>query len=101
MSEFVRAASTTEIPPGASKIVNVGAVAVAIFHVDGAFHAINNTCVHRGGPLGEGEVEQGAVTCPWHAWKFDVRTGECTNRPGTRVAVHEVRVEGQDVLVKV
>jgi nitrite reductase (NADH) small subunit len=100
MAEFVRAARVSDIPPGAAAVVGVGAVQVALFNVNGSFHAVDNQCCHRQGPLGEGELDGTTVVCPWHGWSFDVTSGQCLSRPGARVASYEVRVEGDDIFVK-
>ena len=100
MPAFVTACATSDIAPGAGKTLTVGGKELAVFNVDGAFHAIDNTCPHRGGPLGEGELEGCAVTCPWHAWTFDLKTGESLT-DDLKVAVYETRVEGGDLLIAV
>ena len=73
---------------------------LCIANVGGDISAMDNVCPHRGGPLGEGIVENGKVVCPWHAWAFDLKTGEATHAPLTKVPVYEVKVEGEDVLAK-
>src|SRR5262245_65664365 len=78
MSTFVKACAASEIAPGTGKTVTVDGKDVALFNVDGTFHAIDNECPHRGGPLGEGDLEGCIVTCPWHAWQYDITTGEST-----------------------
>jgi len=100
MGEFHKSAKVSEIPPGTSKVVQVGNTPVGIFNVGGNYHAIHNTCLHRQGPLGEGELEDTTVTCPWHGWRYNVTTGECLTRPGARVPCFEVRVEGEHICVK-
>ena len=97
----VRAAAVTEIPAGEGRVVEAEGVTLALFNVDGVFYAIDNRCAHRGGPLGEGELEGRVVTCPWHAWRWDVTTGANANNPAVRVACYPVRVEGGAVLVEV
>jgi nitrite reductase/ring-hydroxylating ferredoxin subunit len=67
MSTFVRACAVSEVEAGTGKTVTVDGKELALFNIAGAFHAIDNTCPHRGGPLGEGELEGCIVTCPWHA----------------------------------
>jgi nitrite reductase/ring-hydroxylating ferredoxin subunit len=101
MGEFIRVAGTTDVKPGNGIVAEVQGKALAIFNIDGTFHAIDNTCVHRGGPLGEGDVEGCIVTCPWHGWQYDVRTGACVANPAARVARYEVKIEGSDVKVLV
>lgn len=99
MGEFVRVAGSGEVQPGHGIVAEVMGKTLAVFNVDGTFHAIDNTCVHRGGPLGEGDVEGSIVTCPWHGWKFDVTTGTCQANPMAKVEVYEVKVDGADVKV--
>jgi nitrite reductase/ring-hydroxylating ferredoxin subunit len=102
MANLVRAASVGEIPPGTGKCVEVNGKEIALFNVDGKFHAIDNTCLHRGGPLGEGEVDGTIVTCPWHGWQYDILTGKnIMDDTGDGVACYEVKVEGDAVLVAV
>ena len=99
MSKFVPVASTSEIPAGAGRAFIVGDREVAVFNVDGTFYAIENGCPHQGGPLVEGWFEGAVVTCPWHAWCFDVRTGEMTMGGFTTVDAFDVRVAGSTVEV--
>ncbi len=99
MAEFVRAAGTAEIKPGTGITAEIKGQALAIFNVDGTYFAIDNTCVHRGGPLGEGDLADDVVTCPWHAWQFNVKTGQCVNNPSACVKTYEVKVEGSDIQV--
>ena len=101
MGEFVRVAGTADVKPGRGIVAEVEGKTLAIFNVDGTYHAIDNTCVHRGGPLGEGEMEGSVVTCPWHGWQYNVVTGVCVNNPSARVEVYQVKVEGDEVKVLV
>jgi nitrite reductase (NADH) small subunit len=99
MGEFVRVTGTTDVKSGQGIVVEVNGKTLAVFNVDGAFHAIDNTCIHRGGPLGEGDLEGSVVTCPWHGWQYDVTTGACVANPSAKVERYEVKVEGTDVKV--
>jgi nitrite reductase (NADH) small subunit len=99
MAEFVRAAGTADVPADAGITAEVKGQAIALFNVGGTFYAIDNTCVHRGGPLGEGELAGTTVTCPWHQWEYDVKTGKCQNNPAACVKTYEVKVEGSDIKV--
>lgn len=101
MAEWVRAIAVSELAPGLCREVSLGGTPVALYNVGGTFHATSNTCIHRGGPLGQGLLEGHAVMCPWHAWSWDVRTGENTANPGLTIPRYEVKVEGDDVLVLV
>lgn len=89
----VRVASVDEVVEGRGTVVNVGGRAVALFRADGAFYAIDNTCPHRGGPLGEGDVDGHVVMCPWHAWEVDVRTGALVRNASVRVPCFAVSVQ--------
>ena len=97
----VRVAAVTEIPAGEGRVVEAEGLTLALFNVNGAFYAIDNRCPHRGGPLGEGDLEGAVVTCPWHAWHWDVTTGANTNNPAARVLCFPVTVEDGAVFVEV
>lgn len=100
MAEFVKVAATGDIPEGEGRCFDVGDQQVAIFNVEGAYYALDNVCPHQGGPLGEGELDGKMVTCPWHAWDFDVTTGENSEDPDEKQAVYPVKVDGDDILVE-
>ena len=100
MSTFSKACAVSDVAPGTGKLVAVDGTEIALFNVDGTFYALDNECPHRGGPLGEGDLEGCIVTCPWHAWQYDVRTGESIT-DDLKVARYDVKVEGGDVLVAV
>jgi NAD(P)H-dependent nitrite reductase small subunit len=101
MSEFMRVTNAEDLAAGQGMEARVGGRAVALFNVDGRFYAISNTCVHRGGPLGQGYVDGETVMCPWHAWTFNVRTGENVVNSELKMACYEVKVEDGQVLVRV
>lgn len=99
--DFVTVARTTELLPGQCKVVEAAGRQIALYNVGGTFYATDNTCKHRGGPLGEGELEGNIVTCPWHGWQWDVTTGRSEFNPATAVACYETRVEGDEVKIAV
>ena len=102
MPQFVRVASTEEIPDGQAKLVEVDGNEIAVFNVDGSFHAIDNSCTHVGGPLCEGEISGAEVTCPWHGAVFDVTSGQVLGPPaGSDVNRYNVRVSGSDIEIEV
>ncbi len=75
-----RIAAVTDIPPGEGREFVAGGKIVAVFNVDGAFHALDGICPHAGGPIAKGTVNGQIVTCPWHGWQFDVASGHhCLN----------------------
>ena len=80
--------------------VTVGDTEILIANVAGEYRAMGAVCTHEGGPLPDGDLFQGIVTCPWHASEFDVRTGEVVTPPATEPEpVYEVRVEGDEIQV--
>jgi len=98
MAEYVKVAQASELEPNHGKLVEVQGKKIALFNVDGEFHAIDDTCTHRGGPLSEGELEGEEVTCPWHGAKFKVSTGEVLGPPAPKgVSAYNVRVNGPDI----
>lgn len=98
---FVLAAKAADVAPGTIREIQVGGKAVALANVGGQFHAISGTCLHRGGPLGDGPLEGSVVTCPWHGWQYDVITGKVGQNPSVGVAVYRVEVRGDEVFVDV
>ena len=98
---MTKVAKTSEIPTGTGKVVEVEGKAIAVFNCDGSFYAIENTCKHRGGPLGEGTLSGTSVTCPWHGWEYDVTSGVCSMDDSIKNQSFPVKVEGDDVLVAV
>jgi nitrite reductase (NADH) small subunit len=85
------------VPPGKARAFNVGRYEIALFNVGGNYYALENACPHQGGPIAEGWVENLTVTCPWHAWCFDLRTGSLTMGDFALIPRFEVRVEQDGV----
>lgn len=100
MGTFVKVGQTTDIPDGEGRTYELEGHNVAVFNVGGQFHAMDGGCPHRGGPLGEGYLENKVVTCPWHGWQFDVTTGVSPVNPAAKVPCYKVKVEGIDLLVE-
>jgi nitrite reductase (NADH) small subunit len=98
---FLRVAKKEEVPPGAVREYALDGKAVAIANVAGKLHAINNICLHRGGPIGQGDLSGQTVTCPWHGWQYDVTTGKLTNNPAVGVETYPVEVRGDDIFVDI
>lgn len=103
MSEFVSIAKVGDIPEGEGRSYPVNGKLVGLFFVDGEYFAINDLCPHMGAPLASGYVEDGAVTCPWHAWRFCVKDGLWLDNPKSKIKTdsYEVRLEGDDIQVNV
>ncbi len=94
-------AQASAIPEGKSIVVaGPKGLQIALFKIDGEVYALDNACPHSEGPLGEGELERSVVTCPWHAWQFDVTSGECLNMPGCDATVLPIHMENGDIFLR-
>jgi nitrite reductase (NADH) small subunit len=98
---FERAAKASDIPAGTLREVQIGTKSVALANVGGKFYAISDVCLHRGGPLGQGELTSSVVTCPWHGWQFDVTTGQLVQDPRMSVACYATELRGDEVFVDI
>lgn len=96
---FLRTAKKDEILPGTIREFQIDGKTIALANVGGKFHAINNVCLHRGGPLGQGVLEGKVVTCPWHGWEYDVTSGKVAQNPTVGVDCYAVEVRGEDIFV--
>jgi nitrite reductase/ring-hydroxylating ferredoxin subunit len=101
VNDFVTVAKVGSIPEGQGASFTIGDRLVAVFHRDGAYHAIDDLCPHMGASLGAGEMDsEGVVTCPWHAWRFDVCKGLWCDNPSLSIVTYPVRVEGEEIQVQ-
>ncbi|HUG91739.1 MAG TPA: Rieske 2Fe-2S domain-containing protein [Planctomycetaceae bacterium] len=100
MSELVRVCSVDEVPPGTAREAVAGGRVLAVFNVNGQLYVLDGICPHAGGPLGQGRLSEGVVTCPWHGWQFDVTSGRHCLNPRLTQASFPVRVENNDVIVE-
>ena len=102
MSEFVRICSQSELPAsGEAREFTAAGRAFCVANVDGKISVLDGVCPHEGGPLGEGIVEEGRITCPWHNYSFDLRTGVAEGEPGLKAEVFEATVENGELRAKV
>ena len=99
MPDWIRVAHESECPPGSALERVAGERIVALFNVAGQFYALDGVCPHQGGPLGKGELVGCILTCPWHGWQFDVRSGQHQLSRSVVQPRFEVRVENGEVLV--
>ncbi len=99
--DFVTVAKVGSIPEGQGSTFAVGERLVAVFYVDGNYFAIDDLCPHMGASLGAGEVYQGVVVCPWHAWRFRVCDGTWCDNPRIKTDAFETRVVGDEIQVRV
>ncbi len=102
MPEFIKLTTQSELPAvNEAKEFACGDKEICIANVNGTYTAIDNICLHQGGPLGQGTVEHGKVVCPWHGWQYDPKTGQTAHNPNAQVAVYPIKIENGDVLVEV
>jgi nitrite reductase/ring-hydroxylating ferredoxin subunit len=111
-----RIASVEELSTDGDRVIgDIDGVEVAVFRIDGGFYALANFCPHQAGPLCEGRLvgrisggdgwqleyddDERNVACPWHAWTFDVTTGENLQTDRYRVPTFDVEVEDGEVFV--
>lgn len=100
-TDFQVVAKVGEIPDPGKQVVEVDERMIALFHVGGTYYALDDVCTHDGGPLAEGELDGFQIACPRHGAKFDVRDGRALTLPATRgTSAHQVRVSGDDILVR-
>ena len=101
MGEFRTVARVEELPPGTVRTFEIGEDAVAVANVDGEFFATQNACMHLKGPLGDGRLHGTRLSCPWHGWTYDVRTGRNVFDLAIELQTYEVRVEAGEVKIAV
>ncbi|MBX2798122.1 MAG: Rieske (2Fe-2S) protein [Myxococcales bacterium] len=75
--------------------------ALVLADVGGVVHAVDSLCPHAGGPLGDGQLEGPTLTCPWHGWAFDVRSGSCEVSDDVRLRTFPVRIDAGAVWVDI
>ena len=101
MPNWVRLGKIDEIPSGRCRVYEASERTIAVFNLPEGVHAIDNVCVHRGGPLGEGDLSGKIVTCPWHHWSYDVTTGKTTMSETIGVKKYPLELRDDEVWVDV
>ena len=102
MAEFMEVAKTSEIPAGGAKVVEVNGKKIAIFHVDGEFYAIDDTCSHEDASLAAGTVDGTEVMCPLHGARFDLKTGKNLSLPAVfPVQSYALKIENGVIYIQV
>jgi nitrite reductase/ring-hydroxylating ferredoxin subunit len=100
MSDWIPLIAASECPPGTGRECVAGDRMVALFNVEGTFHALDGVCPHQGGPLGKGRLSGCLVTCPWHGWQFDVTTGQHQTSKSLVHPRFETKVEAGQVFIR-
>lgn len=96
---WTKVAALADLPAGKGKLVNGGKRAVALFRVDSRVYALEAECPHSGGPLAEGQLDGGCVTCPLHDYRFQLEGGKCLTDSDLAAEAYPVKIQGPDVLV--
>tara|TARA_B100000029_G_scaffold451870_1_gene476731 strand:+ start:92 stop:397 length:306 start_codon:yes stop_codon:yes gene_type:complete len=99
MPQSIRVAKAYDIPAGEGATVYAGSIRIAVFNVDGVYHAISDACIHAGASLGEGRLEGEMVVCPLHGWRFNVKTGISDFDGGICLDRYDVRISGMDLYI--
>ena len=101
MPQSIRLAAQSELPPPneAREFLCAGKT-ICVANVNGECTAMDNQCLHAGGPLGMGVVEAGKLICPWHGWAWDPKTGQAGHNPNARIATYPLKIENGDVLIE-
>jgi len=95
-----RVSAVAELPVSGGKEFVIDGRIVAIFRSGTEIFAMDGICPHSGGPLGEGSVQNGIVTCPWHGWQFQISTGQHCLNSRIRQSCFPVKVEDSAVFVE-
>jgi nitrite reductase/ring-hydroxylating ferredoxin subunit len=96
---YVPACVVHDIPERRASVVSCRGERVAIFKYDGKISAISNVCQHQNGPLGEGKIIDGCVTCPWHGYQYLPDSGASPPPFTEKVATYRTRIDGNQVFV--
>jgi nitrite reductase/ring-hydroxylating ferredoxin subunit len=96
----VKVANKSEVQEGQGKLVSINGKELALFNIKGEFFVIDNTCLHRGGSLSEGCLEENIVTCPLHGWQYDVKTGQNIMPGMGKVNSYKLIFEGDDIFIE-
>ena len=102
MSTFIKLTTESNLPgPNEAKEFACSGREICVTNVNGTYSAMDNICLHRGGPLGQGTIENGKIICPWHAWAWDPTTGEAAHSASAKIAVYPLKIENGDVLIEI
>ena len=94
-------ANISDIPEGQGKTFTIEGQEVAVFNKAGQFFAIDNTCIHKGGSLGEGSLEDETVTCPLHGWQYNITNGQCLANPEAKLNTFTIIVENDEISLEI
>lgn len=97
---FIKLTTASDLPTtDTAKEFTCGIKEICIANVNGTYSAMDNACLHQGGPIGQGTIEGGKVVCPWHGWAYDPKTGAVAHGPNAKVAVYPMKIENGNVMI--
>ena len=96
----IKVAKTSELSEGKSKLVTVNDKEIVLFKVNNQLFAMDNTCLHVGGSLAEGEIQGNQVTCPLHGWQYDIKSGQNTMPGMGKLNSYKVEVQGEEIFIE-
>ena len=101
MPDYVKLTAKSDLPAeNEAKEFTLGDKIICVANVNGTISAMDNVCLHRGGPLGQGVIEGDKLVCPWHGWQWNPQTGQAVHNPAAKVAVYPLKIENEDVMIK-
>ena len=100
MSRFV-VARARDLPPGLARSVRVGGRRIALFNEAGNLFAVDEPCPHMRADLSNGDLKDGVLTCAWHGWRFDIRSGRGLTRSWARLKTHRLHREGDELILEI
>jgi len=100
MAKLHKVCKVSELPEGQVRTIEVEEKCVGVYHQQGKYFAIDDFCPHMGASLSGGHVEDGTVTCPWHAWRFRLCDGAWADNPRLKVACYSVSVVDDEIFLE-
>jgi nitrite reductase (NADH) small subunit/3-phenylpropionate/trans-cinnamate dioxygenase ferredoxin subunit len=101
MTDFHPVCRVAELAEGEGRVFQVADKLIAVFRHEGQYYAIDDTCPHMGDSLSQGYVENGIVTCPWHAWRFRLSDGAWADNPRIKIGSYPVRISNGEIQVAI
>ena len=99
---YTKLTDEAELPgEGEAKEFELGEKTICVAHLNGKIVAMDNLCLHMGGPLGQGFIDGNKLVCPWHGWEYDLGTGQVADDPEGKLAFYPVKIENGEVLIEI
>ncbi|MBV9341985.1 MAG: Rieske (2Fe-2S) protein [Acidobacteria bacterium] len=98
---YAKLTSESELPhAGEAKEFEIEGRTICVANVNGTIRAMDNVCLHMGGPLGQGYIEGDKIVCPWHGWSYDAETGALDDDPQSKVTTYPIKIENGAVMIE-